>query len=115
MDDVLAGFMGQASAYVVAQFLVAEHAVLEEVVVLDIGVVERHDTVEVAVLPAEVVAQHDFGGKRRLLGAIGEGGGDHGWIVHCRTPRCKGVDPAYCTVCSGGLEGKPLILMNVVF
>lgn len=115
VDDVLAGFMGQAGAYVVAQFLVAEHAVLKEVVVLDIGVVERHDTVEVAVLPAEVVAQHDFGGKRRLLGAVGEGGGDHGRIVHCRTPRCKGVDPAYCTVCSGGLEGKPLIFMNVVF
>lgn len=115
VDDVLASFMGQASAYVVAQFLVAEHAVLKEVVVLNIGVVERHDAIEVAMLPAEVVAQHDFGGKRGLLGAVGEGGGDHGWIVHCRTPRCKGVDPAYCTVCSGGLEGKPLILMNVVF
>ena len=77
MDDVLAGFMGQAGAYIVAQFLVAEHAVLEEVVVLDVGMVERNDAVEVAVLPAQVVAQHGVGGERSLLGAVGEGGGGH--------------------------------------
>ncbi|SPO53555.1 protein of unknown function [Pseudomonas sp. JV551A1] len=77
VDDIFAGFMGQAGAHVVTQFLVAEHAVLKEVVVLDVGVVERNDAVEVAVLPAQVVAQHGVGGERRLLGAVGEGGGGH--------------------------------------
>ncbi|MNH36563.1 hypothetical protein D3C79_973670 [compost metagenome] len=78
MDDVLAGFMGQAGAHVVTQLNVAEHAVLEKVVVLDVGVVERDHAVEVAVLPAQVVAQHGIGGERGLLGAVGEGGGGHG-------------------------------------
>ncbi|MNP55681.1 hypothetical protein D3C76_1503420 [compost metagenome] len=77
MDDVLAGFMGQAGAHVVTQPNVAEHAVLEKVVVLDVGVVERDHAVEVAVLPAQVVAQHGVGGERGLLGAVGEGGGGH--------------------------------------
>jgi len=52
VDDVLAGFMGKAGAHVVAQLAVTEHAVLEEVVVLDVGMIERDHTVEVAVLPA---------------------------------------------------------------
>ncbi|MND99241.1 hypothetical protein D3C80_916210 [compost metagenome] len=72
MNDIFAGFMGQAGAHVVAQLNVAKHAVLEEVVVLDVGVVQRNDAVEVAMLPAQVVAQHRVGGNRGLGGAIGE-------------------------------------------
>jgi hypothetical protein len=49
----------------------AEHAVLEEVVVLDIGVVQRHHAVEVAMLPAQVVAQHGVGGERVCSGPSG--------------------------------------------
>ncbi|MNP11978.1 hypothetical protein D3C76_1041920 [compost metagenome] len=64
--------MGQAGAHVVAQLNVAEHAVLEEVVVLDVGVVQRNDAVEVAMLPAQVVAQHGVGGYWSLGRAISE-------------------------------------------
>jgi hypothetical protein len=82
VDDVLAGLMGQAGAHVVAQLVMAEHAVLEEVVVLDVRVVQRHHPVQVAMLPAQVVAHDGVGGERGLPGAVGEGGRGHGAIVH---------------------------------
>ena len=65
---VLQRFVGltrHADAHVLAQLVEAEHAVLEEIVVLDVRVIQRHDAVEVAVLPAQVIA-HDRG--RRGLG-----------------------------------------------
>ncbi|MNN33323.1 hypothetical protein D3C81_1470780 [compost metagenome] len=81
MNDVFARFMGQAGAHVIAQFAVAEHTVLEEVVVLNVRVIERNHPVEVAVLPAQVVAQDGFSGDRGLFGAVWEHGQGHSEIV----------------------------------
>ncbi|MNQ96557.1 hypothetical protein D3C85_1121670 [compost metagenome] len=62
-----------AHANVLAQLIEVQHAVLEEVVVLDVRVIQRHDPVQVAVLPAQVVAQHGGGGFRGLGRAVGVG------------------------------------------
>ena len=58
---VLQGFIripGHAAAHVLTQFVQAHHPVLEKVVVLDIGVIQRHDTVQIPVFPAQVVTHH---------------------------------------------------------
>jgi len=39
-------------------------------VVLDVGVIERDHAVEVAVLPAQVVAQHGLSGSCRVFGTV---------------------------------------------
>ncbi|MNQ98440.1 hypothetical protein D3C85_1141300 [compost metagenome] len=72
MDDIFIGFAGHAHAHVFAQLIQVQDAVLEVVVVLDIGVIQGHDPVEVAMLPAQVVAQDGGGGFRGLGRAVGD-------------------------------------------
>ncbi|MNJ50419.1 hypothetical protein D3C77_456910 [compost metagenome] len=72
VDDVFIDFAGHAHAHVLAQFIEVQDAVLEVVVVLDIGVIQGHDPVEVAMLPAQVVAQDGGGGFRGLFRAVGD-------------------------------------------
>ncbi len=62
----LVGALGHGRLDVLAEIGQAHPAVLEEVVVFDLGMIERHHRVDVAVLPTEVVA-HD-----RLAGGVGE-------------------------------------------
>jgi hypothetical protein len=62
MLERFVGFSRHAAAHVVTQLGKAEHPVLKEIVVLDVRVVQRHDPVQVAMFPAQVVA-HDRSGR----------------------------------------------------
>jgi hypothetical protein len=61
---------GHAAAHVFAQVLKAHHAVLEKVVVLDLGMVKRHDPVEIPVFPTQVITHDRLGRGLGLLRAI---------------------------------------------
>ncbi|MCY1442762.1 hypothetical protein D9M71_591440 [compost metagenome] len=72
---------GHGRLHVVAQVGQAHPQVLEIVVVLHLGMVERERRLEVAALPAVVVAQHDFAGA---FGEVAVRRGGFVWLHGCR-------------------------------
>jgi len=58
---------GHAGLQVLAQLGIAHHTVLEKIVVLDLGVIVGHHSVQIAMAPAQVMAQHQRAGSVGIL------------------------------------------------
>ena len=117
--DVLQQFAGtpwQVVLDVAAQLAQAHAALLEEVVVLDIRVVERQHRLQVAVLPAQVVAHDGGAGAFGLRGVVGKIAIVHGGsadsmsaqlalFLSRRTGECRAAGPGpprgSCRRCCG--------------
>lgn len=84
---------GHGGAYVVAQLRQAHAAVLEEVVVFHLGVVEGEHGVDVARLPAQVVAHHHLAGGQGLGVGVVHGGGRWGKAGRMPKPRAASQGP----------------------